>query len=96
MYKVLSNLTLAVGSLQIFIQLIPNTVNPSKRQSRLQQTTNFATSFLIFEKNKVWYFMRILCQQTILVKYHALFVTFEKAANMKLSSAAYYRWRFMG
>ena len=45
-----------------------------KRQSRLQQTTNFSTSFRIFEKkNKVWYCMRIVCQQTILMKYHALF-----------------------
>ena len=26
-----------------------------KRQSRLQQTTNFATSFLIFRRNKVCY-----------------------------------------
>ena len=26
---------------------------PLKPQSQLQQTTNFATSFLIFEKNKV-------------------------------------------
>ena len=32
--------------------------------------------------------MRIVCQQTILMKYHALFVIFEKAAN--------YRWRFKG
>ena len=32
---------------------------------------NFATSFLIFEKNKV-------CQQTILMKYHTLFVIFEE------------------
>ena len=31
-----------------------------------------------FQKNKVWYFMRIVCQQTILTKYHALFVIFEK------------------
>ena len=31
-----------------------------------------------FQKNKVWYFMRIVCQQTILMKYHALFVIFEK------------------
>ena len=37
----------------------------------------------------------VLCQQTILTKYHALFVIFEKAANLKLSSAATYRWRFM-
>ena len=29
-----------------------------------------------FEKNKVRYFMRIVCQQTILMKYHALFVIF--------------------
>ena len=27
--------------------------SPLKRQSPLQQTTNFVTSFLIFEKNKV-------------------------------------------
>ena len=42
----------------------------------------FWTSFLIFEKNKVWYFMRIVCQQTIPMKYHALFVNFEKAAKI--------------
>ena len=30
------------------------------------------------------------------MKYHALYVIFEKAANLKLSSAANYRWRFMG
>ena len=53
---------------------------PLKRQSRLQQTTNFVKS-LILEKNKVWYFIRIVCQQTILMKYHALFVIFEKAAK---------------
>ena len=33
-------------------------------------------------KNKVWYFIRIICQQTILVKNHALFVIFEKAAEI--------------
>ena len=48
----------------------------------MQQTTNFATSFLIFEKNKVWYFMRIVCQQTILMKYHALFVNFEQSSKV--------------
>ena len=52
-----------------------------KRQSRLQQTTHFETSFPIFDKNKVWYYMRIVCQQTILMKYHALLVIFEKAAT---------------
>ena len=71
-------------------------IQPLKRQSQLQQTTNFETYFPIFEKNKVWYFMRIVCQQTILMKYHALFVIFEKATKFKLSSAAKYRWRFKG
>ena len=28
--------------------------------------------------------MRIVCQQTILVKYHALFVIFEKAAKFEI------------
>ena len=38
----------------------------------------FSKSFPIFKKNKVWYFMRIVCQQqTILMKYDALFVIFE-------------------
>ena len=40
------------------------------------QTTNFVTSFLIFEKNKALNYMRIVCQQTILMKYHAVFVIF--------------------
>ena len=42
---------------------------------------NFHYIFPNFEKSKVWYFMRIVCQQTILIKYHALFVIFEKAAK---------------
>ena len=41
--------------------------------------------------------MRIVCQQTILMKYHNLFVIFEKKQqNLKLSFAAKYRWRFKG
>ena len=28
--------------------------------------------------------MRIVCQQTILMKYHALFVNFEKAAKFEI------------
>ena len=40
--------------------------------------------------------MRIVCKQTILMKYHALFVFFEKQQNLKLSSAADCRWRFKG
>ena len=30
--------------------------------------------------------MRIVCQQTILMKYHALFVIFEKAAKFERTS----------
>ena len=33
--------------------------------------------------------------QKILMKYNALFVIFEKVPNLKLSSAAIYRWRFI-
>ena len=51
-------------------------------KSWLQQTTNLVTSFLILDKDKEWYFMRIVCWQTILKKYHALFVIFEK--NIKI------------
>ena len=43
----------------------------------LQQTTNFGTSFQIFDKNKVWYYMRIM-------KYHALFVILKKAAKFEI------------
>ena len=42
---------------------------------------------MIFHENR---------QQTILMKYHALFVIFEKQRNLKLLSAANYRWRFKG
>ena len=34
--------------------------------------------------------------QTILMKYHALFVIFEKHQILKSSSAANYRWPSMG
>ena len=34
----------------------------------------FMQHFYWFSKNKVYYFMRIICQQMILMKYHALFV----------------------
>ena len=36
-----------------------------KRQSRQQRTKNFATPFPIFENIKVWYFVRIVCQQSV-------------------------------
>ena len=65
------------------IQGQSRTYQPLKWQSGLQGTTNFAASFPVFDKNKVWYFMRIACQQTILVKYRALYVIFEKAAKFE-------------
>ena len=34
-----------------------------------------------FQQKKVQYYIRIVCQQTILMKFHALFVIFEKAAK---------------
>ena len=54
----------------------------------MQQMTNFVTSFLIFDKNKVGYFMRIVCQQTILMKY-ALFVIFEEKNPAKFEIVVY-------
>ena len=56
----------------------------------------FCNIFPIFRKNKVRYFKRIVCQQTILLKYHALFVILKNGQNLKLSSATNYRWRFKG
>ena len=47
-----------------------------KATSRLQQMTNLASSFLVFDKNKVLYFMRILLQQMMLMKNQTLFVNF--------------------
>ena len=39
--------------------------------------------------------MTIVCRQTILMKYHALFLIFEKKWQyLKLPSAANYRWCF--
>ena len=81
MYEVLSNLTLAVRSLQIFIQLFTNTV---KMPITIAANDKFCDIFPNFQKNKVWYFMRIVWQQTILMKYYALFVNFEKAAKFEI------------
>ena len=44
----------------------------------------FCDIFPNFQKNKVWYFMRIICKQTIFMKYHAIFVIFEKAAKFEI------------
>ena len=45
----------------------------------------FCNIFLNFQKKKkVWYFVRIFCQQTILMKYHAFLVIFEKVAKFEI------------
>ena len=67
------------------------TLKPLKRQSQLQQMTNFVRYFLIFERNKE-YFVRIVCLQNIMP--YLLFL--KKRQNFKLSSAANYRWLFKG
>ena len=54
----------------------------------------FCDIFSNFRKNKVCYFMRIVCQQTILMIYHALFLFSKRRQNLKWSSAVNYRWRF--
>ena len=59
---------LLMSAIRVYSVSIILVLTFEKGQSRLQQTTNFATSLLIFEKNKVCYFMRIVCQQTILMK----------------------------
>ena len=40
--------------------------------------------------------MRTFCQQTFFMKYHALFVIFEKAAKFEIVVAGNYRWPLMG
>ena len=37
-----------------------------------------------FRKHKVWYCTRVVCKQTILMKYHASFVIFEKTAKFEI------------
>ena len=51
------------------------------------------TSFPIIEKNKVWYFMRIVCRRfSWKIMPYLLFL--KKPQNWKLLSAANYRWGF--
>ena len=45
---------------------------------------NFGDIFPNFRKNKVLYFMRLDFLQTILMKYHALFVNLEKSATFEI------------
>ena len=58
----------------------------------MQQTTNFATSFLVFEKKgMIYHENRLLADDSHEISY---LIFFKKRQNLKLSSAANYRWRF--
>ena len=68
---------------------------PLKRQSRLQQAANFASSFLFLKKIRYdisWESGRRRFSWNIM----PYFLFLKKHQNLKLSSAANYRWRFMG
>ena len=67
-----------------------------KAQITTAEDNTFCYIFPNFFKKKVWYFMRIVCQQAILMEYHALFAILKKQYNLKLVSAAKCRWRFKG
>ena len=66
-----------------------------KGQSRLQQTTNLAASFLVFEENKVQ--VDISWESSTSRRFswnieHTLLLFLKKQQNLKLSSAANYIW----
>ena len=61
-------------TLPIYHQMIPNLLT-LKEPITTAADDKFCEIFPKFRKNKV-YFMRIVCQQTILMKYHAFFVIF--------------------
>ena len=53
-------------------------------------------SFLIFEKNKVWYSMRIAASRRYSWNIMPYLLFLKKRQKLKLSSAANYRWRYKG
>ena len=63
-------------------------INPLSATYNLQQMT--ILNFAAFSKitNKLWYFMRIVFWQTILMKYHTLFFRKLGKISQNLSSAA--------
>ena len=65
---------------------VARNVDPKKSTYNLQQTTILNFAFL--NNKKAYFFMRIVCRQTIYIKYHALF--FRKLGKMSqnLSSAS--------
>ena len=65
-------------------------------QSRLQQTTNFATPFPIFNKNKVDITWESSASRRFSLNIMPYLLFLKKRQNLKMSSAANYRGRFMG
>ena len=74
---------------------IVSAIYPLKCQSRLQQTTNFGTTFLI--KKKIQYDISWESSACIRFSWNIMpFLLFlKKQQNLKLPSAANYRWHFM-
>ena len=71
--------------------------SPLKRQSQLQQTTIFATSFLVFRKKSIiFHENRLPADDSDEILYFICYLWKKKQQNLKLSSAANYRWRFEG
>ena len=67
-----------------------------KERANLQQTT--ISNFAAFSKitNKAWYFMRIVCWQTILMIYHTLFFSEIRKDVAKFVVCCSRDWRFKG
>ena len=70
-------------------------INPKSATYNLQQTTNsnFA-GFFSKITNKAWYFTRIVCWQTILMKYHTLFLSKARKDVTKFVVCCSHDWRF--
>ena len=60
--------------MQFFVEIKEKILLTLKAPITTATDDKFCDIFLNFQKNKVWYYMRIVSQQTILMKYHALFV----------------------
>ena len=70
-------------SKQFFWQISPNIFLTIKAPITTAADNKFSDIFPNLRKKNKVYFMRIVCQQTILMKYLALFVIFEKASKFE-------------
>ena len=78
------------------ILAVPITTAADNKFYNLQQTT--ISSFAAFSKitNKEYYCMRIVCQQTILMKYHTLFYSLFRKDVTKFVVCCSRDWCFKG